>query len=349
MGRGAWEGSNPRDDINHKYWDIKVILFFFKLIGLAPLEILRSDYAKKVSDKQTSQIPVRLKFVCFRSGLVYNVILTIIYLPISFICVPRLYRTHYGYTTDLTASAEVVQTVFRITLMNALWLLTSIKRDRMASLLNRLIEVDSTISRVSGFRWRSVCRLRVISVFIVLMIVWIFLTISDRLAYNTTLLDCFNDIVPSFVINLFIFQYALIVEFTEIQYRNLNSALVSLSTFPIVRTFRSFTNHGEITLTNHDYFPKIIDFRRAHNTLYEIGSDIADFYSLPILLIIPLCCLEIIYSAYSGLLPLTRDLGNDRTFEVTSSVAWVLVLITPVAVLAKRVDGITNEVSINSS
>ncbi|XP_043287293.1 putative gustatory receptor 28b isoform X2 [Venturia canescens] len=227
--------------------------------------------------------------------------------------------------------------------MNALWLLTSVRRRDMVSLLNRLIKVDSTICRLSNLQLTTTFRLQAIIVFIVLIITWVVLIISDVYAYNTTIFDWFNDILPSFIITQFLLQYALIVKMIEIRYRSLNIAIVDLSKSSTTKTFRSFVLRDEITLMNCEYLPKVIDFRRAHKTLYDIGSDVAEFYSFPILFIIGLSCFEIVYNSYWSLMPLTVNIDVDPAFIVINSVAWILGLIVPIGILAKAVENITAE------
>ncbi|XP_043287296.1 gustatory receptor 68a-like [Venturia canescens] len=94
---------------------------------------------------------------------------------------------------------------------------------------------------------------------------------------------------------------------------------------------------------NAEYCPKITDVRRAYNILYVIGLDVAEFYSMPILFIIPLNCVQIIYNAYWSVMPFTHNLDTDSTIVIASSIFWVFAQMIPIAILAKSVDSVSAE------
>ncbi|XP_043285758.1 putative gustatory receptor 28a [Venturia canescens] len=341
MGADASKRSNLKDNRNHKYIDTKVILLFFSTIGLAPFKMVANDLVG--TDKRTCQTPVSVKFVDSYFNLIYNAFLIVANIFLSTISIERIFERQSVLRTPFLSTFDAAQAVFGVALMNAIWLYTSMKRNHMVRLINRLVKVDSTIRRLSNSQDIGIRRLRVFGISTALTILWVVLVVSDAKANNTVILDWCNDIVPAFVIAHFMLQYALMVKIVEIQFRNLNGAIIELLKSSTIRTFRPIAIHGEIALMNFDYCPKIVDFRRAHNMLYAIGSDVAEFYSVPILFVIPLCCVEIVYNSYWGLMPLTLSLDIDSTFVVSSAITWVLVLIVPIAILTKGVDNITNE------
>ncbi|XP_043285760.1 putative gustatory receptor 28a [Venturia canescens] len=349
MARRAWKKSYFHDSGSCTYRDVKIVLFFFRIIGLAPFDSIRNNFSETISDKRHSETEVSVKFVLSRFCLIYNVFLSVADIPLSIICIRNLLNTQYPHKTSLTLAIDVAQAGFGVTFMNALWLLTSIKRNHMADLLNRLVEVNSTICRVTNSYNIGIRRLHVIGVSTGLIIIWIVLIVCDAEASRTMILDWFNDIAPAFVRAHFILQYALMLKFIEIQYRNLNGAIIKISRSSTIRGSRSVIIHGGMALMNTDYCPKITDFRRLHNILYVIGLDVAEFYSMPILFIIPLSCVQIIYNAYWSLMPLTLSLDIDPTFVVASAIIWVLVLIIPIAILAKNVDSVTAEGTFTTS
>ncbi|XP_043285759.1 putative gustatory receptor 28b [Venturia canescens] len=313
------------------------------MLGLAPFNSEKSSSVGPPTHKHTCHTPVAIKFVDLRFGFVYNVALVIGDLLISIICVKRIFAIDYTFKTALTFTIDIALTIYGISLVNALWLLTCIKRGHMARLLNRLVKVDSSICRLSSSKRISLSRSHMIGTFVVLVIIWVVLTVADNQAYHTIIFDWLNDIFPMFIIDQFMLQYILMVKVLEIHYKNLNNAAIDFSMASTTKTFRSFVHHDEITLMHCDYFPKINDFRQAHRTLCEIGSDVAEFYSLPILLTLALSCSGIIYNAYLLCTPFAFDVEIDTKLIVIESVAYVLVLLVPIALLGQGIDGLTHE------
>lgn len=345
MGRGILKRLNPEDRAKHRFLDIKVVIFLFKMIGLAPFNSVKHHCLESEPNKRTFKLPETVKFMPSRFGFFYQVSLVVVDLLISIICIKRLFSADYPLKTFFTLIIDLTLAIFGAMLMNALWVYSYVRRNRMMELLNRLVKVDCTIRRLSNLPQIGVRRSYVIGVFVGLNITWIVLIVTDTQAFDSMILDWFDEIVPSFVLSHFILQYALMVKLLETRFRNLNRAIANLSSSRTIKTFRSFVVHGEISLMNCDLFPTIGDFRRAHDTLYKIGFDVAEFYSLPILFVISLNCSEIIYNAYFSFVPLTFGVKTDPTCIFVNSLAWVLVLLIPICILTKGVDNLTDEVS----
>lgn len=313
----------------------------FKIMGHAPLSIVRRS-SKEKSPKAIAVAAAltTTNFAHSGAGSVYNVILIVLLVGLNFVSVPLLYEGEYLSKTPFTETIEVTQAVGGNAVVVFIWLLNLLRQKTMVKIINRLMNVDATV-----FRLTETNRNYFVLLFLTNFSVWILLIVSNQQSYHTAVLGFMNEIVPGVIINWFMIQYVVTVKLIEKRFSALNRALLDSPTSSIVVPIRSLIL-GCVSADDID-FPNVLSFRRAHSDLYEISCQVAEFYSLPIVFAIAFGCFSIIYNAYWVVVPFVFVSEDEPTFMIVNAISWLGAWMLPITTLALAINAVTAQVFMN--
>lgn len=326
---------------DYKYYYVKVIFVFFKLIGLGPLNLVRSVPPKNVMNKKLSKTSATIHFDYSFIGAVYNVFLMVCLIGINCKSIPLVYEIVYLFKSKLTTAIELVEAICGNLAVQIVWLSFCIKQTTAVGLMNRLTKIDRLIRDLSGDCDES-NRSYFLLLFFGNVLMRIAVIVTNQMCFNSPILGWFNNIVPCMIVNWLMIQYVMVIKLIEAHFRRLNRCLLRNARSLIIRPFRSMIMESSAM---DDYLPpKIIAFRRMHVSLYEITSDVADFYSLPIVMAIAFSCYSIVYNSYYAVLPVVVKIENNGPIMFVASVLWLSSMGIPIVVLSASVESIADQV-----
>ena len=331
--------------VDNEYFCAKIVLMIFKIIGLAPLAI-RKLPSIKISGNSKREKFTSNQFAYSKLGCFYNIFLIISAFGISFKTVPLVYDNYYPYKSELTESIEIAESICGMAIIMFLFMFMCAKQNCQVRLLNRLINVNDHIIGLNDSDRHVDSKSYFFLLFLVNTLVWVEVILSDVNAYGSMIFNWVNDIIPGMIINWFILQYVVTLKLIENRFKKLNRILLDTSRFSIVQPIQSLMT-GNVR-TSAFYVPRIVTFRRAHASLYEISCEVSDFYALPILVTIAFSCYSVIYNAYFLMMPFVLRLDSNTIQMIANSVAWLIGLMLPITMLAVGVDRTTVEVFINT-
>ena len=331
--------------IDNEYFCAKIILMIFKIFGLAPLAI-RKLPSVEISNNLKREKFTSIQFAYSKLGCFYNILLIIFTLGISFLTIPLVHDNNYPYKSELTQSIEFAQSTCGIAIVIFLFLFVCAKQNCQVELLNRLMNVNDHIIGLSDSDRPVDGKRYFFLLFLVNALVWVQVMFSDVNAYGSTIVNWVNDLIPSMIINWFIIEYVIMVKLIKNRFQKLNRILLDTSRSSTVQTIQSLMM-GNVR-SSAFYVSKIVKFRRAYASLYEISCEVSDFYALPILVTIAFSCYSVVYNAYFLIMPFVLRLDGNTIHMITNSVAWLIGLMLPITMLAVGVDRTTVEVFKNT-
>ena len=331
--------------VDYEFFCAKIVLIIFKIIGLAPLAIRKLPIVE-ISKNSKCEKFTSNQFAYSTFGCFYNIFLIIFVFGLSFKALPLVYGNNYAYKSEFTEIIEFAQSICGIAIVMFLFLFMCVKQNFQVKLLNSLMNVNDHIIGLDDSDKHINSKRYFFILFFVNTLVWSEVMISDVNAYGSTFFNWVNDIIPGMIINWFIIEYVIMVKLIENRFKNLNRILLDTSRSSIVQPIQSLMM-GNVR-TSAFYVPKIVMFRRAHASLYEISCEVSDFYALPILVTIGFSCYSVIYNAYFLVMPFVLRLEKNTIHMIMNSGAWLIGLMLPITMLAIGVNRTTAEVFNNT-
>ncbi|XP_072752847.1 putative gustatory receptor 28a [Anoplolepis gracilipes] len=317
-------------------WMVRVLIIFFKLIGLATF-----TYRIGTPKKRTLYTFQYSKF-----GIVYNTVLISLTVASDYLSIPYRLNMNYENKTNLTVAIELVQTVLGTIVICTILLFYCVDQKFLVRIINQLTDIEREINRLYHLysplqRQRISCSL--IIVFILNICLLIVLLITEVLAFHTSPISWLSDVLPTFHVGWMIMQYFLLVTIIQADFADVNRALQNLSrvSTPDLRS-QSLCQTRRIIVSNSTV-QQLLQLRDVHCHLCEISGNVSDFYSLPILFGVIFLFLSLIYNGYYLLSPL---LMSDEVLEYevfTNTIFWLIYLIYPIFFLTNRITKILNE------
>ncbi|XP_012539968.2 putative gustatory receptor 28a isoform X2 [Monomorium pharaonis] len=320
----------------HSFRMLKLLIIFFKLIGLATFTYHIVKHKKRIS----------YTFQYSEFGIVYNVVLSSLMIASNYVSIPYRIGLAYENKTNLTTGIEILQTVLGSLVICAILLSYCIEQKSLIRIVSRLIDVEHEMDRLYYLyrplrRQRIFCGLIIVCILKILLL--ILLLFTEILAFQTGPISWLTDILPTFHVGWLFMQYFLLVTVIQANFADLNQAIqnfirVSTSDFQP----QSFYQTRRVVVSNFTVH-QLLQLRDIHCHLCKISEDVSNFYSLPVLFGLSFLFLTLIYNCYYLLSPLlmTDDILEYET--LSNTIIWLLFLLYPISLLTNRITKILNE------
>ncbi|CAL1688436.1 unnamed protein product [Lasius platythorax] len=318
-------------------WMLRVLIIFFKLIGLATFTH-RFDMQKK----RTLYIFQYSKF-----GIVYNAVLISLMLASNYISIPFKISPEYEDRTKLTRGIEIVQSIFGTVVICTILLFYCVDQEPLVRIMNRLTDIEHEIDCVYSLynpmrRRRVTCNLIIVCILNTCLLI---VLVTTDLLVDAYPVSWLSDILPTFHVGWLIMQYFMLVTIIQANFVDVNRALQNLSrvSTPDLRP-QTLCQTRRVIVTNSTVH-QLLKLRDVHCHLCEISGTVSDFYSLPILFGVTFLFLTLVYNGYWFFSPLLiSDEEYEEYEDFANDVFWLIYLIYPLALLTNRITKILNEV-----
>ncbi|XP_012229091.1 putative gustatory receptor 28a isoform X2 [Linepithema humile] len=325
--------SGPHEN---SFWTLRILIIFFKLIGLATFaHRIVVQRKKKSCTFQYSEI-----------GIIYNAVLITLMISSNYLSIPYRVNMEYENKTNLTVGIEILQTILGTVVICTILLSFCIDQKSLVRIANRLMAIEHEIDYLYRLypplrRQRVLCT--VVIIYILKGCLLIVLMVTDVIAFQSTPISWLTDILPTFHVGWLIMQYFLLVTIIQANLADVNRAIQSLSKVSTSdQRPQSLCQTRRIVVSNSTIH-QLLQLRDAHCHLCEISQDVSDFYSLPILFGISFLFLTLIYNGYYLLSPL---LMSDEVLEYevfSNTVLWLIFLMYPISLFTNRITKILKE------
>ncbi|KAG5326775.1 GR28B protein, partial [Acromyrmex heyeri] len=258
------------------FWTFRILIMFFKLIGLATFTHRIVIYKKRTS----------YTFQYSKLGIVYNVVLSSLMIVSNYMCIPDILNDDYYEKTKLTVGIEILQTVLGALATCAIFISYCIDQKFLVQIANRLSIIEHEIDRLYDLYY-PLRRQRIFYTTIIVCILKICLLIlllfTENLAFHTGPDSWLTDVLPTFHVGWLLIQYFLLVTVIQTDFADINRAIQSLTKInaPDLR-LQSLYQTRRIVVNNSTVH-QLLQLRDVHCHLCEISEDVSSFYSLPVL------------------------------------------------------------------
>lgn len=307
------------------------IIIFFKIFGLAPFNVAISR--KSDRGKQPSVF-----LVYSLKGNIYNIIISLFS---SSLLIHSVRNYHKLEAHDILEKFVIMSVLF---VAPVIVLYYCLKQQELIKIINKLSKLESKL--IDQFNQSVSCNRMNMKYEIKLFIAQILL----MLIYGVTIYIKFKDmnkliiIFSGFIINVLLFQYALLINYINKRLTYTNELLSSL-----IMLYNVENNYRDIifiTNTTQDdmIFKTIILVRELQRKLCEIFKSLAKFYSRPMLIGVLLFCVRLIYYSFKFM---QRLFGAKIRFDVVLLIkdpATVLKEIFIIVILTHHMNQLTLEV-----
>lgn len=319
----------------NSFWMLRMLIIFFKLIGLATFA-----HSVVMQKKRASYI-----FKYSEFGIIYNVVLSSLMIASNYISIPFRVGLEYENKTNLTTGIEILQTVLGTLVICAILISYCIDQKSLVRIVNRLMNVEHEMDRIYHL-YHPLRRQRILCVLIIVCVLKISLLISllstEFLAFHTSPISWLSDILPTFHVGWLLVQYFLLVTVIQADFADVNRAIQSLSRVSIPDR-QSLYQTRRVVVSNSTIY-QLLQLRDMHCHLCEISEDVSDFYSLPVLFGLTFLFLTLIYNGYYLLSPLLMTDDILEYMTLSNTIIWLLFLIYPISLLTNRITKILKEV-----
>lgn len=324
---------------------LRLIVIFFKLIGLAPFNIIILPVC---SNKNRL---MEINFVKSILGLIYNYFLSIYFFLIMCLYLPNLYDQNIWNISKIQISYEIGLSFFANSGAMIIILIYNYNQEILIMVFNRLVHLETILinefnnshqvqQSLSGKCHQTIT----IGIYIIINIV---LLISELIRYNAhQIFYVVRLALPGFFIGSMIIQYTLIVIFIKNKFYYLNELLLSSENPMKQRKVNSNVNNIRASLENKllNEF-KII--RKTQRALYEVSWDLVEFYSLPTLLAIAIAFIQLVYHCYFFVSPLLKFSNLPPAVIIINDIMWIMKDVFPIVILTTTISQFIIEVCIN--
>ncbi|KYN09743.1 Putative gustatory receptor 28b [Trachymyrmex cornetzi] len=328
-----------KSELHHNlFWTFKILIMFFKLIGLATFAYRIVIYKKRTS----------YTFQCSKLGIVYNVVLTSLIIALYCMSIPYILNEYYHDKTNLTVGIEVLQSVLGALVSCVILISYCIKQKSLVRIANRLITIEHEIQRLYDLCY-LLRRQRIFYTMIIVCILKICLLIlllfTDILVIQIVRFSWLTIGLLIFLVGWLLIQYFLLVTVIQTGFVDVNRAIQNLTRIntPDLR-LQSLCQTRRI-IVNNSTVHQLLQLRDVHCHLCEISEDVSSFYSLPVLFGIIFVFPTLIYSSYYLFSPLlmTNDILNLNYSYIFNLIVWMIFLIYPIFLLTNRITRILIE------
>jgi len=320
------------------FWTFRILIGFFKLIGLATFAHRIIVYKKRTS----------YTFQYSKLGIIYNVVLSSLMIVSNYFSIPFRLNWNYKIKTNLTVDIAVLQTVLGALVICVILISYCIKQKSLVRIANRLIIIEHEIDRLYDL-YHPLQRQRIFYTMIIVCILKICLLIlllfTQIITGHTDPISWLTDVLPTFHVSWLLIQYFLLVTVIQTDFADVNRVIQSLTrtNAPDLR-LQSLYQTRRIIINNSTVY-QLLQLRDVHCHLCEISEDVSSFYSLPVLFGIVFLFLTLIYNGYYFLsfLLMTDNILN-YSYSIIDVIVWIILLIYPIFLLTNKITRILIEV-----
>ncbi|XP_018376042.1 PREDICTED: uncharacterized protein LOC108769521 [Trachymyrmex cornetzi] len=319
------------------FWMFRILMIFFKLIGLTTFAHQIVVYKKRTS----------YTFQYSKLGFVYNVVLSSLMIASNYMTIPLRLNWEYKIKSNLTVGIAVLQNVLGALMICAILISYCVKQKSLLRITNRLITIEHEMDRLYDLyhplrRQRIFCTIIIVCILKICLLMLLLFT--DNLALGSNPVSWLTDVLPTFHVGWLLIQYFLFVTVIQTNFADVNRAIQSLTRInaPDLR-LQSLYQTRRIIMNNSIVY-QMLQLRDVHCHLCEISEDVSSFYSLPVLFGVVFLFLTLIYNGYFlfWILLITDDILEYET--LSSSIVWIIFVIYPIFLLSNRITRILIEV-----
>ncbi|KYN33302.1 hypothetical protein ALC56_12451 [Trachymyrmex septentrionalis] len=325
-----------KSELHHDLFTFRILIMFFKLIGLATFA-----YRIVIHKKRTSYT-----FQYSKLGIVYNVVLSSLMIASNYLSIPVKLNWDYKVESNLTIDIAVLQTVLGTMVICVTLISYCINQKSLVRIANRLIIIEHEIDRLYDLyhplrRQRILCTIIIVCILNICLL--ILLLFNDNLTLGTGPVSWLTDILPTFHVGWLLIQYFLLVTIIQTDFADVNRAIQSLTIDTSDLRLQSRYQMRRI-IVNNSTIHQLLQLRDMHYHLCEISQNVSSFYSLPILFGIVFLFLTLIYNGYYlfWILLITDDILDYWT--LSNAIVWIIFSIYPIFLLTNRITRILIEV-----
>ncbi|THK33157.1 gustatory receptor 68a-like [Diachasma alloeum] len=307
---------------------VKFVLLTFRLLGLAPMTISKSQASDHWNPKRKI---TKLTFSWSRLGTAYNLILILGFLMECYRQIPKIMTIDAVDKTTLSQMYRNSIITCANTLLIILLLTFCLRQRKIIKIGNQIVEIDSTLVGLRGIYQLKPGKTYILLVLglnlilNVLLIAMRLTALQDMTGFMTMVV--FNTVVFSF----FILQYALVVLVAERRFAGLNEALLSLETKAVM-----INDSNRFQLADQrSTVVSIIVIKRAYGKLYELCSEISSLYAPFTIFIVIYFSTSLLFALYIIFFNMTR--GHLGALPTVIDSIWISVRSFPFILLTTNV------------
>ncbi|XP_012055797.1 PREDICTED: putative gustatory receptor 28b [Atta cephalotes] len=317
------------------FWTFRILIVFFKLIGLATFAHQIVIYEKRMS----------YTFQYSKLGIVYNIVLSSLMIASNYMSIPLRLNWNYKIKTNLSVCIAVLQTVLGALMICVTLISYCINQKSLVRIANRLITIEHEIDRLYDLYYplqRQRIFYTIIIVCILKICLLILLLFTEIFTIHTGPVSWLTDVLPTFHVGWLLIQYFLLVTVIQTYFADVNRAIQSLIRINISDLQLQSLYRTRI-IVNNSTIHQLLQLRDVHCHLCKISEDASSFYSLPLLFGIVFFFLTLIYNGYYFLSFLLTDDILNYSYNIIDVIVWIIFLIYPISLLTSRITRILIE------
>lgn len=319
-----------------------VLVISFKVLGLAPYAMKKNPESKP-STNTTPRDHGRIKFSISRLGSFYNIVLLAVHLRLLTLGMHTVYSDQYPGKSTVTETIELLVTLFGNSVLTMIYLMLAIRQRAAVRVLNRLLSLHDGISDRNDKYTCESCRNYFLLVSLANLVVLIGIQTMGWLGFEYSFIGMVRIDWPIAIISWFMTQYIFVVKFMYHPLKYVNRRLADCSAATLSVNARRLFVVRDAPL-NESLVESVTGLRRVHDELYQIATEVSDFYSFPMLLSITHLVTVVVYSAYYLILPFVVMSDTQTTLMIIHSVVYMICTFLPIAVLTLEITRFTTEV-----
>ncbi|KYN09746.1 Putative gustatory receptor 28b [Trachymyrmex cornetzi] len=335
--KNSYAGKNNEQKVNkikselHQdlFWTFRILIMFFKLIGLATFAHRIVIYKKRTL----------YTFQYSKIGIVYNIVLSSLLITCCYVSISFDLYHHMNLATCIYSLEFVLNALSSyVTLIRY-----CINQKSLVRIVNRLITIEHEIDRMYDL-YHPLRRQRVFYTMIIACILniclLIFVIYFDIFVMGFVIVPIEDLLV--FHVSWLLIQYSLLVTVIQTYFTDVNRAIQSLTRINTSDLRLQSLYQTRRIVVNNSTVHQLLQLRDMHCHLCEIAEDVSSFYSLPVLFGIVYFFLSLICDAYSLLWTLLFFGIFDFEYHIYHIVS-IIVVIYPIFLLTTRITRILIE------
>ncbi|XP_014478548.1 PREDICTED: uncharacterized protein LOC106746458 [Dinoponera quadriceps] len=331
-----------RSHQRNSFWALRVLIIFFKVIGLATFTHCVAGQRRK--DSQTSST-----FQYSELGIAYNVVLVSLMLASVCLSIPYTIGLDYQNKTSMTVGIEIFQTVIGSISISVVLLTYCFGKKKLVRIGNRLTDVEHELNHLYRL-YAPLQRQRVFRVLTLACTVHggmtVIILIAESLAFHMNPIAWLTDILPTFHLGCFMIQYFLLVTVIQVNFADVNRAIQRLTEAnkPNIQPQSFYQDRRRVVVVGNSTVHQLQELRDVHDHLCDVSQDVSDFYSVSILFAIFFIFFSLVYNGYYLIAPLLLKDDILEYFVLADTVLWLIFLTYPVLLLTNSITKLLNEV-----
>ncbi|XP_057320416.1 putative gustatory receptor 28b [Microplitis mediator] len=250
--------------------------FFFKIFGLAPWAIDFSEIFNRNRKVGNQNFQWKFSYI----GSFYNILL---FLVLSSVSLYNLLGKLWNIQNSLLVSTMVEFLYFTLLCVSFISLIYTFRQKRLISVNNRFKNIDGVLNKCACYEKIKDNTNHVI--FVINFLLTIGGTIIMDL-YYFPLISVFFENLPTVISGILIIQYAMLLYRVNKRFKSINSTISKSFTIKCNEDQTQISSVTQQLLLRESVFNDIDNLKLAFMELREMCHDIANFYGIPILIVI---------------------------------------------------------------